>query len=74
MNEEYIREQKEIGVSGHTTVVFFPSLRELGGVHQVGVAEPESNSQLMDVCIEGSLRFHERLREFLNNLMKSKIN
>ena len=54
---------------GHQTVVYLPSLKEIGGVHQVGIVESHSvSSQLVDACIDGGLRYHKRMREYLKNL------
>ncbi|XP_019849547.1 PREDICTED: exosome complex component MTR3-like [Amphimedon queenslandica] len=67
--EEYSTANENKDVIGYKSVVYLPLLREISGVYQVGVAESHSvSSQLLEACIEGGLRYHERVRQYLKDL------
>ena len=64
ISEEYEPFNK-VDIIGQQTVAYLPSLKEICGLHQVGVVELKMASNLMDVCIEGSLRLSEVIKQYL---------
>lgn len=67
INEEY-EPFNEVDLMGQQTVLYLPSLKEFCGLHQVGVVELNVASHLMEVCVEGSLRLHNVMKQYLETL------
>lgn len=59
---------KSTSLSGHQTIIYLPSFREICGICQVGHLELDISPSLVEVCVEGCLRIHDHLRKFLHNI------
>ena len=47
------------------TLVYLPSLEAVSMVQQVGIADVEQSLRVTELCVEGCMRMHERLKTFL---------
>ena len=47
------------------TLVYLPSLEAVSMAQQVGVADVEQTLRVTEMCVEGCIRTHERLKTFL---------
>ena len=63
---DYTYITSSIPLTGNLTSIYLSSLGELTGVLQKGVLDVTMSSRVMEVCLEGCLRIHERIKTFLN--------
>lgn len=67
IEEEYRGDQllSHPSVNGSVLVVYLPSLGDIAAIKQLGNMTPDKLSTGIDFCVEGCVRIHQRVKDFL---------